>query len=49
MDADSILGYDFNTNGVFKAGVRPLMSRVLDIPTKDIKEFVENRCCSINE
>jgi len=41
MDGDSILGYDFNTNGVFKAGVRPLMSRVLDIPTKDIKEFVE--------
>ena len=41
MDGDSILGYDFNTNGVFKAGVRPLMSRVLDIPTKDVKEFVE--------
>ena len=38
-DGDGILGYDFNSKGVFKAGVRPLMSRVLDIPTKDIKEF----------
>tara|TARA_R100001591_G_scaffold32234_3_gene43075 strand:+ start:212 stop:4015 length:3804 start_codon:yes stop_codon:yes gene_type:complete len=40
-DGDGILGYDFDNGGVFKMGVRPLMSRVLDIPTKDVKEFVE--------
>ena len=37
---DAQLTYGFN-GGIFKMGVRPLMSRVLDIPTKDIKEFVE--------
>lgn len=41
MDGDGILGYDFDNKGIFKTGVRPLMSRVLDIPTKDIKQFVE--------
>ena len=46
-DGDGILGYDFNSKGVFKAGVRPLMSRVLDIPTKDIKEFVETNIVAL--
>ena len=40
FDGDGIAGWGI-INGQFKAGVRPLMSRALDIPNKEVMDFIE--------
>ena len=40
FDGDGIAGWGI-VNGQFKAGVRPLMSRALDIPNKEVMDFIE--------
>ena len=40
-DGDGIAGWGLNDKGQWKAGVRPLMSRSLDIPNKEVLDFIE--------
>ena len=42
VDADGLFGIGRQKDGSIKAGVRPLMSRSLNIPTWKIAKFVEN-------
>jgi len=40
-DGDGFAGWGLNQNNQWKAGVRPLMSRALDIPNKEVMDFIE--------
>ena len=42
VDPEGIFGFGRQKDGTIKAGVRPLISRTLNIPTWKIKDFVEN-------